>query len=474
MPQKSGMFDTTIDDPREYPAREFAEYFARFVTNGVFNGGSNLQATASGADSNVKVAIGAAWIKGYAYSVYDSPLTLAIAPATTLDRIDRIVLRLDTSTPVRSIKAIVVQGTPSASPTAPVLVRSGDNFDLSLAQVRVVANSSIVAQANITDERLNESVCGLVNSLIRVDTATFQQQWDAFILSIQNNGFATTQYVDTKALTPGYGVATGTANAYAVTISPSPTALTDGLTYRVKINVASTGASTINTNGLGARSVKKNGGGNPNFKAGGIYTVAYDATTTSFILQGEGGEYGTAGAGQTLAGYNAGTESGLVEGAIFNNGAGGVVTPTASAQTKPPGYYSSPITIAGVTNLTAPNIRFGAEVGGVTGTSVELKQLSGSGSISKPGNEVRVVTVSGLTFLPRIIVFGSLNSTGTNASTGARMFINGVLQPYWASYGGGHGSQIATAYQGGFTVNIMPPGADSSTVNVQYYWWACE
>lgn len=199
MPEKSGFFDSTADDIRSYPARDFAEYFSRFVTNGVFNGGNNLEVIASGNDANVQLKAGYAWINGYVYSVYDNPITLAIEPASTMDRIDRVVLRLDTSVPIRAIRAIVLQGTPNTTPTPPALVRSGNIYDLSLAQIRVKANSTIIEQSNITDERLNEAVCGLVNSLIRVDTTTFQRQWDEFIQSIQNNGFATTQYVDSKA-----------------------------------------------------------------------------------------------------------------------------------------------------------------------------------------------------------------------------------------------------------------------------------
>ncbi|MFE9279341.1 pyocin knob domain-containing protein [Streptomyces griseoincarnatus] len=199
MPEKSGFFDSTADDIRSYPARDFAEYFSRFVTNGVFNGGNNLEVIASGNDANVQLKAGYAWINGYVYSVYDNPITLAIEPASTMDRIDRVILRLDTSVPIRAIRAIVLQGAPNTTPTPPSLVRSGNIYDLSLAQIRVKANSTIIEQSNITDERLNEVVCGLVNSLIRVDTATFQRQWDEFIQSIQNTGFATTQYVDNKA-----------------------------------------------------------------------------------------------------------------------------------------------------------------------------------------------------------------------------------------------------------------------------------
>ncbi|MCY9764137.1 phage tail protein [Paenibacillus alvei] len=212
MPQKSGFFDTTADDPREYPAREFAEYFARFVGNGVFGGGEKLKVTATGKDMNVSINLGYGWINGYMYSVFDTPLVLPIQQATTQDRIDRIILRLDVSTPVRAIRAIVLQGNPGTTPQVPTIVRSGDVYDLSLAQVLVKANTSTIQGHQVTDERLNTQVCGIVTALIsqadttsifnefqswlRTKTAEYQKQWDDFMKDIQDKGFATTQYVD--------------------------------------------------------------------------------------------------------------------------------------------------------------------------------------------------------------------------------------------------------------------------------------
>jgi len=212
MPQKSGFFDTTADDPREYPSREFAEYFARFVGNGIFGGGEKLKVTATGKDMNVSINLGYGWINGYMYSVFDAPLVLPIQQATTQDRIDRIILRLDVSTPVRAIKALVLQGNPATTPQAPAIVRTGDIYDLSLAQVLVKANTSTIQPYQITDERLNTQVCGIVTGVIQqadtttifnqfqswlnTKTAEYQKQWEDFLKGIQDQGFATTQYVD--------------------------------------------------------------------------------------------------------------------------------------------------------------------------------------------------------------------------------------------------------------------------------------
>lgn len=260
MPQKSSFFDSAPGDERYYPAREFAEYFSQFVGNGIYKGGNVLKVIATGTDANVSIALGHGWINGYKYTIFDSPIVLPIQPATTQDRIDRIVLRLDTSSPVRAVQALVLQGVPATSPSAPNIVRTGDIYDLSLAQVRIKANSSIVLPENITDERLNNAVCGIVTGLVQqadttsifnqfqawlnTKTAEYQQQWQDFSNGVQDEGFASTLYVDNRVLTGGYGVTTNSGNAYSVTPVPAPESLVEGLKVTVKINAANTGAAT--------------------------------------------------------------------------------------------------------------------------------------------------------------------------------------------------------------------------------------
>ncbi|MCM3413511.1 hypothetical protein [Metabacillus litoralis] len=115
-----------------------------------------------------------------------------------------------------------------------------------------------------------------------------------------------------------YAVATGTANTYAVTFNPAPTAYVEGMAVAFKVPVASTAASTLNVNGLGAKGIKKaNGTDVTNLKAGGIYTVRYDGT--AFILQGEGAS-GNATASDLLSGKTATTDAGEITGTLALTG----------------------------------------------------------------------------------------------------------------------------------------------------------
>lgn len=445
MPEKSGFFDSTATDIRAYPAREFAEYFSRFIKNGIFSGGTFLKVVANGTDANVSIQTGYGWINGYLYGVYDTALTLPIQAATTLDRIDRVVLRLDVSAAVRSIKAVVLQGTPSTTPTAPSLTRSGDVYDLSLAQVRVNANTSIVTPSNITDERLNNDVCGIVTGLIDqanttsifnqfqafldLKTAEYQLEWEAFIESVQDEGFATTQYVDNRVLTGGYGATTNSSNAYSVILVPAPTALVAGLRATIRINAANTGAATLNVNGLGAKSILKSNGTSVTsgfLKVNSVYSVVYNGT--AFILQGEGGEYGTAVASDVLVGKTIGTESGLISGTMPNRSAESAHQLALSTEVwqgdrvffmPPDGYFNGQSWVYVLTpDLLPSNIRSGKSILGVAGTLNEGPKYA-TGTVSRtntqhkftlpsgnPAYDRYKITVTGLAFRPnRIIVY---------------------------------------------------------------------
>lgn len=181
--EKCSFFDSTDEDIREYAAEEFAEYFGSVIGNGIFNGGTSLQVYADGTGQSVCVRPGRAWINGYYYALIsdsmgtDKEIALEAADASN-DRIDAVVLRLDTSVAARRIALYVIKGTAAASPTAPTPARSGEIYDLVLAHVRVKANTLAIAAGSVTDKRLDAAVCGTVNSLITVDLSHMQAVFD--------------------------------------------------------------------------------------------------------------------------------------------------------------------------------------------------------------------------------------------------------------------------------------------------------
>jgi len=161
--QKSGFFNSSGGD-RIYNAADFASYFGKLVSNGIFYAAANnLQVTAASGMS-VSVQAGAAWINGYSYE-NTSPLTLTLATADGVNpRIDRVVVRWSAIN--RSIILAVITGSAAATPAVPALTRNNDVWELGLADIAVAKGAVSIAAGNITDTRLNTSLCGLVNSLV--------------------------------------------------------------------------------------------------------------------------------------------------------------------------------------------------------------------------------------------------------------------------------------------------------------------
>ena len=138
---------------------------------------------------NVILREGRAWMAytKYAGVVYANTVALQMTIPTSdayHDRIDRIVIRFDRT--ANTIKAIVISGTPASRPSEPQIIRNNSTFDLSVAQIRVKKGATEIASADIEDERLNESVCGLMeDGVTGIPTSMFQAQWDALLKQLK-------------------------------------------------------------------------------------------------------------------------------------------------------------------------------------------------------------------------------------------------------------------------------------------------
>lgn len=134
------------------------------------------------------------------------------------------------------------------------------------------------------------------------------------------------------------GTTTGT-NAYTIT-NDKIKAYTEGLTVRVKIGTASTGASTLNINGLGAKTILDSLGNaitSGGLKAGIPYNLCYNGS--NFIVLGKGGG-GNATSDKILSGYKATVDSGQVTGNMPNQGAKTATLNCGGSYTIPKGYHN--------------------------------------------------------------------------------------------------------------------------------------
>lgn len=199
---KSFCWDSKNKD-RRYYADDWARYFAQFISNGVYAfTATNMQVQANGGRT-VKIAVGSCFIKGRAgYAEGDDVLTLDFGGGGP--RIDRIVARLDV--PNREIQPYVIKGEVADTPIAPDIIRDGTYFDLCLAEIKVSANATEITQADITDVRGNNEVCGWVKGLIeQMDTtelfAQIYQAWYDFAAQLGESDHVTINTADETART---------------------------------------------------------------------------------------------------------------------------------------------------------------------------------------------------------------------------------------------------------------------------------
>lgn len=174
--EKSFPFDAVDDElgtpDRIYQAEDFRRFFKHFIGNGVYpNPSSNLQVQTLNNNMVVTLKMGAAFIEGACYALPED-MDIAIDTANaSYNRKDNIVIQLDEV--AREIKAVYKPGTASANPLAPELIRTSDVYELKVAEILVRSGTQEILTTDITDTRLDSSVCGVVAGVVQqIDTST--------------------------------------------------------------------------------------------------------------------------------------------------------------------------------------------------------------------------------------------------------------------------------------------------------------
>lgn len=181
-------FPNNVD---EYIGAENVMKWLHGRSSGVFGADGNLSVTENG-DMTVSVSDGVGWLAndkadGTVFwndtkEQTGSELQLTIPLADPiLPRIDRIVVSWDTVDYAEKPRIEVLEGAPNSAPAAPNLTNDTLKRQISLARIDVPAAASKIKADYITDERLDDSVCGIVTDWVNVDTTTMQGQFAAWL-----------------------------------------------------------------------------------------------------------------------------------------------------------------------------------------------------------------------------------------------------------------------------------------------------
>lgn len=161
----SGVYDRT------YNAEDFANYFSKFIGNGVFVEPTNGLKVSAQSGLKVTVKSGSAYIDGYYYELTeDKTLTIPVNSASYVQQ-DSIVVRLDKVK--RKMSLELKQNNASVSRTSTVK-------ELQLAKIRKAVGATNLSASDITDMRPNNEVCGFVTGVVQqISTSDLFSQFTA-------------------------------------------------------------------------------------------------------------------------------------------------------------------------------------------------------------------------------------------------------------------------------------------------------
>jgi hypothetical protein len=161
MAEESFPFQELVDGDRTVSAALFAKHLGMIRTAGAIKNVDNELAVTESSPQAMSVDLdtGAAFVGLSELRSYRITLarTLPIAAADpTNPRHDLVVLDMDTATTpsdTRRVTALIVQGTPAASPVDPTLLQTEARYQLVIARVVVGASAGSITNSDVTDLR---------------------------------------------------------------------------------------------------------------------------------------------------------------------------------------------------------------------------------------------------------------------------------------------------------------------------------
>lgn len=171
----------------EYTAED-AELYNCTRTSGVYSG-EDFSCTVSGTNNNVTIGKGVGWIRNSRFSgkvfANKARVTLKLDIADAINpRIDIVAVRFDVSTNTTDL--VIKKGMAAANPVMPEIVQTENVYELYLFSVYRETAATAITADNVTDLRLDASVCGLMaDAVTSVDTSVINKQFTAYLEHIK-------------------------------------------------------------------------------------------------------------------------------------------------------------------------------------------------------------------------------------------------------------------------------------------------
>ena len=184
-------FYNSLNGDRKYDATQISSMFDGLIIDGIFASIGTCFVVNAATGNTVNVGIGKAWFNK-TWTLNDAILPLeAPISEVLLDRIDAVVIEVDTSEAVRANSIKFVQGTPSSQPVRPTMASSETLHQYPLCYIYRASGSTEITQADITNMVGTEETPFITGILQTISLNELLGQWedelDQFVASEQDD-----------------------------------------------------------------------------------------------------------------------------------------------------------------------------------------------------------------------------------------------------------------------------------------------
>jgi hypothetical protein len=182
-----GFYDSLNGD-RKYNATQMSRLFEGVISDGIMASVGQALVVSAAGGMVVNVGTGRAWFN-YTWTLNDTILPLTVdAAETVLNRIDSVILEVNTDFAVRANTIRILKGSPAASPVAPSLANTATLKQVSLADIFVGANVTSINAGNITN-KVGSAGTPLVTALVpTIDQSTllgrFESEFNSWLSNL--------------------------------------------------------------------------------------------------------------------------------------------------------------------------------------------------------------------------------------------------------------------------------------------------
>lgn len=174
-----GFFNSDSASPRKYDAVDFSKVFDGLITDGVFASiGDKLLVKASSGNT-VNIGTGKCWFN-HTWTSNNDILPMVCDPAEDLlNRIDAIVLEVNSTQSVRDNCFKYIKGTPASEPVKPTLINNTFVHQHALCYITRPEGSTEITQANI-ENVIGTSETPFITAILQtVSVDELLAQWQA-------------------------------------------------------------------------------------------------------------------------------------------------------------------------------------------------------------------------------------------------------------------------------------------------------